>query len=144
VLESFRHTIDERHATVTLLPVPWLAYDKVKFQAVIGNLLSNAIKFHRPGVPPEVTIAGEEMPDGTVVITVRDNGVGIPEEQIARIFEPGRRLYHRNVYPGSGLGLASVKMIVDRCGGEIEVHSSVGDGSTFVLSLPGDQDRGHD
>jgi signal transduction histidine kinase len=144
VLEGFRVTIEERRAKIEIRDVPWLTYDRVKFQAVIGNLLSNAIKFHRPGVPPQVTITGQEKPDGVVVITVQDNGIGIPEEQIPRIFEPGRRLHHRNVYPGSGLGLASVMMIIDRCGGSIDVQSSVGNGTTFVLSLPGEQDRGHD
>lgn len=144
VLESFRLTIEEQQATVTTTPIPWLFYDRGKFQGIIGNLLSNAIKFRRPGVPSEVHISGEQNSNGDVVITLRDNGIGIHEDHIEKIFEPGRRFHHRDAYPGSGLGLASVMMLIDRCGGHIAVESKVGQGSTFVLTLPGDEGSGHD
>lgn len=143
-LESFRLTIQERHAKVTVGHVPSLYYDRVKFGVMISNLLSNGLKFARPDVPPEVHIDGATAPDGSVVITVQDNGIGIPSEAQYKILEPGQRLHHRDAYPGNGLGLSSVVMILERCGGSIAIQSEVGKGTSVILTLPGEHDSDHD
>jgi signal transduction histidine kinase len=137
VLDSFRAAIEERSATVTVKRIPHLYYDRVKFMAMIANLLSNGLKFHRDGVDPVVEISGRGTSSHMVTIVVIDNGIGIPREAQKKVLEPGQRLHHRDKYPGNGLGLSSVAMILDRCGGSLGIRSVVGQGSEFQLTLPG-------
>jgi signal transduction histidine kinase len=101
---------------------------------VLHNLVGNAVKFTRPGVPPVVHL--EAGLDGSaVVFQVRDNGVGIDPEQTERVFQPFTRLHPREAYPGSGVGLAICRRLVERCGGRIWVEPGEG-GSAFFVELP--------
>jgi signal transduction histidine kinase len=99
---------------------------------VIDNLLSNAIKYGR-SKPIEITI---EALDNRAQLSVRDWGIGIPMEEQARIFERFERAVSGRAYTGLGLGLWIVRQILDAMGGTIEVRSSPGEGSTFLISLP--------
>jgi signal transduction histidine kinase len=137
VVDAFRASIDERHATVTVSSIPHICYDRMKFMAIVANLLSNALKFRRDDVDPVVEIFGRGTSSNMVTVVVTDNGIGIPREQQKRIFEPGFRLHHRDKYPGNGLGLSSVAMILERCGGSLGIRSIVGQGSEFQLTIPG-------
>jgi signal transduction histidine kinase len=143
VLASFQASVVEKHATVTVKGIPGIYYDRMKFQAIIANLLSNALKFRRPGVPPIVEIAGRGTSVDMVTVSVSDNGIGIPREHQTRVLEPGFRLHHRDKYPGNGLGLSTVAMILDRCGGTLGIRSVVGQGSEFQLTLPGGIPHAH-
>lgn len=111
------------------------------------NLIANAIKFHAPGTAPEVRIAclATEVP-GTWRLVVRDDGIGIPSEHQARIFDPFGRLHVREAYPGTGLGLATCRRIVDGHRGRITLISDTGAGSTFdvTLAVPARGDAGDD
>jgi len=70
-------------------------------------------------------------------VLVRDNGMGIPEDQLAAVFEAFRRLHPRDTHPGAGLGLSFCRKIVEGMGGQISVSSTLGEGSTFRVTLPG-------
>jgi len=99
---------------------------------VIVNLLSNAIKYG--GNPPEVHIVYSDIGNGIVRFYIRDNGSGLTPQQMTQLFTPFRRF--RGKVEGIGMGLVSVKMIVEKLGGQVGVESKVGKGSTFWFTLP--------
>src|SRR5437588_12422125 len=102
---------------------------------LMQNLLSNALKFHRDGVAPVVRVSAEV--NGSVAsIAVADNGIGLEEQYAERIFKVFERLHGRGVYPGTGIGLALCRKIAERHGGTVTVQSMLGEGSTFVVTLP--------
>ena len=101
----------------------------------ITNLLSNAIKFVKPGETPRVFITGESR-DGMVRLSIEDHGIGIAPEHHERIFGVFERLHTRGPYAGSGVGLAMVKMAVERMGGRVGIESAAGSGSRFWMELP--------
>ncbi len=102
---------------------------------ILSNLISNAIKFVPSDATPEVSIAFEEKAD-FIRISVRDNGIGIPETHQERIFKIFERLHSDLEYPGTGIGLAIVQRATDKMGGRVGVQSTPGRGSTFWIELP--------
>ena len=107
-------------------------WDKFAIERVIGNLLSNAMKYGA-GNPIEISASAES---GTVLLSVRDRGIGIAPENIDGIFEPferGRRARH---YGGLGLGLYISRHIIEAHGGSIEVQSNAGEGAQVTIRLP--------
>ncbi|MEM1415493.1 MAG: PAS domain S-box protein [Myxococcota bacterium] len=115
--------------------LPTVLGDATQLQRVFANLLSNALKFRRPDVPAEVRVEGRRLPRQRVEVTVADNGIGIAEEDFARVFKVFQRLHTRSEFPGDGIGLAIVRRIVERHGGRVELRSAVGRGSTFRVVL---------
>lgn len=109
--------------------------DPAQVQLLLRNLIGNALKFHRPDVPPEVSVEAFEN-DQNVHIVVADNGIGFDLRYIDKIFAPFQRLHGRSAYSGTGMGLAIVRRIVERHGGRIDVESTVGEGSRFEVVLP--------
>jgi two-component system phosphate regulon sensor histidine kinase PhoR len=107
-----------------------------RLEQVIVNLVDNAVKFNRPG--GEVRIHCELVEDARVQISVADTGIGIPSQDLNRIFERFYRVdkARSRTTGGTGLGLPIVKEIVSRMGGTVEVDSQLGRGSTFTVSLP--------
>jgi signal transduction histidine kinase len=109
---------------------------------VFWNLVENALKFRHPERSPEVRIylsereASADAPGDQITVLVRDNGMGIPEDQLGAVFEAFRRLHPRDAYPGAGLGLSFCRKIVEGLGGQISVSSKLGEGSTFRVTLP--------
>jgi signal transduction histidine kinase len=109
-------------------------FDVRRLQQALHNLLSNAIKYSPSG--GEVSTVVRTEPD-SIIVEVSDAGVGILPEDRERIFEPFRRSQAtRDLVPGTGLGLASTRKIIEAHGGKIEVESEVGKGSTFRLVIP--------
>ncbi len=102
---------------------------------LLRNLIDNAIKYVRPDAAPEVWITAE-IADRAVTVGVRDNGIGIASEHRERIFDIFQRLHTTEEYPGTGIGLAICKKIVDRHGGRIWVETPTEGGSRFCFSLP--------
>ena len=142
VLVDLESTVTAAGATVDLGPLPQVHGDPTLLRQLFQNLIANAIKFHRPGVAPRVEIAAfettERSPTGgcLVGISVTDNGIGFDQRHAARIFEPMERLHGRSVYPGSGMGLALARRIVQRHGGTIKADGIPKAGSAFHVTLP--------
>lgn len=112
-----------------------LAHEATLVQ-VISNLISNALKFHIKNVEPKVQISSIVQPDGSLRLSVRDQGIGIARHHQERIFEVFERLHDRETYPGTGIGLAIVKRGVERMGGRYGLDSDLDKGSTFWIELP--------
>jgi PAS domain S-box-containing protein len=139
-LESLRTTIEECSATVTHDPLPKTVWaDETQFEQLLQNLVSNALKF-KGAESPRVHVSAERR-GADWLFSVRDNGIGIDPEYFDRIFVIFQRLHGRQEYPGTGIGLAICKRIVDRHGGRIWVESAPGAGSTFHFTLPAQERR---
>ncbi len=134
-LDNLRAAIEESGATITSDPLPTVMADPGRLAQVFQNLLGNAIKF-RSQQPPHIHVSAEQQ--GTDwVFSVRDNGIGIDPQYAARIFQVFERLHGKQEYPGTGIGLALCKRIVERHGGRIWVESAAGEGATFRFTIPG-------
>ena len=132
---NLKTAVTERQAEVTRGDLPTLPADRLQLEQLLQNLISNAIKFHRPDVPPRMHVAAR--PDGDHwLFSVEDNGIGIETRYSDRIFAIFQRLHTRREYPGTGIGLAICKKIVERHGGRIWMASTPGQGSTFYFTLP--------
>ena len=123
-------------------PLPLVEADATQMRQLFQNLIGNALKFHRPDVPPVVSVratpVGNVAGDGTArcEIVVSDNGIGFDEKYRTRIFAPFQRLHSRTAFEGTGMGLAISRRIVERHRGVITCASRVGEGSEFVVTLP--------
>ncbi len=127
--------IRESDARVTHDRLPTLTVDGVQLTQLFQNLIGNAIKFRKPQQPCLIHV-GAEQDERQWVLSVRDNGIGIAPDQHGRVFEIFQRLHSHGKYPGTGIGLAICKRIVERHGGRIWVESQAGQGATFRLALP--------
>ena len=143
-LSNLSVAIDESGAIVTHDPLPTVMADETQMLQLLQNLIGNAIKF-RGEMPPEIHVGAERRAGSsqgaadTWLFSVRDNGIGIEPQYSERIFQIFQRLHSRHEYPGTGVGLAVCRRIVERHGGRIWVESTPGQGSTFYFTLP---DRG--
>jgi PAS domain S-box-containing protein len=133
-LANLHQQIEARNAVITHDPMPIVKADEMQLIQVFQNLISNAIKFQPDGVP-QVHI-GVQRKDGEWEFYVRDNGIGIAKEHLERIFVIFQRLHLAYEYPGTGVGLAICKKVVERHGGRIWVVSEEGEGTTFYFTLP--------
>jgi PAS domain S-box-containing protein len=134
-LANLSAAIAETGAEVTQdASLPVLEVDRARVVMLLQNLVGNAIKYRSPGRAPRIHVGAERRPEG-VVVSVRDNGIGIEPRFHDRIFVIFQRLHTRGEYPGSGIGLALCKKIVERHGGRIWVESSPGQGSIFRFTL---------
>ncbi len=133
-LDNLRGTIDESHAEISAPQLPTTIGDELQLLHLFQNLLSNAIKFRgreRPVIDISVESRGNQW-----LLAFRDNGIGIAQPFLERIFTMGQRLHTREEYPGTGIGLALCRRIVERHGGRIWAESSDAGGSTFYVLLP--------
>lgn len=127
--------IRETGASVEFADPQTVHGDATQLTQLFQNLIGNAIKFRDEQRAPAIRISSSET-DGRVEIRVADNGIGIPEEHHSRIFGVFTRLHTRDQIAGTGIGLSIVRKIVERHDGEIHVESKVGEGSTFIFTLP--------
>jgi signal transduction histidine kinase len=114
--------------------LPTIISDRLALEQVFGNLIDNAVKYLDPARPGRVSVAARDM-GSRVEISVEDNGRGIATQDFARIFELFRRSGSQD-RPGEGIGLAHVRALVRRLGGEIAVESRLNEGSCFRVILP--------
>lgn len=134
VVDDLRKSITESRAAVTHDPLPTVSGDPARLKLVFQNLIGNALKF-RGAAPPCVHVSAQRA-ERFWRIAVRDNGIGIDPRHAERIFQVFQRLHTRGEYPGTGIGLAICKRIVENTGGCIWVESQPGQGTTFVFTLP--------
>ena len=130
-----RATIETTGAEITHEPLPNVELDRNQMVRLFENLLGNALKFRKPGEPPRIHVSAERQRNEWVV-RVADNGIGFAPEEAKTIFAPFKRLHSMREYPGSGIGLAACKRIVERYGGHIGAESKPGEGATFWFTLP--------
>jgi light-regulated signal transduction histidine kinase (bacteriophytochrome) len=126
--------VTESGAVVTHAPLPTVPCDEAQLIQVFQNLVGNGIKF-RESAAPRVHVAAERR-TSEWVFSVKDNGIGIDPQYFSRVFEVFQRLHNCTEYPGSGIGLAIAKKIVEQHGGRIWVESKLHQGATFFFTLP--------
>jgi|GEM_PF-2856193 len=127
--------IKASNAIIECNELPSLVGQQFLYLQIIQNLMTNAIKYQPKGQQPHL-IVNAKVFDNKHVISFKDNGIGIDGKDLKTIFEPFKRLQNRADYEGSGIGLATVKRLVERLNGEISVVSEVGKGSSFTLIFP--------
>jgi len=135
-LTNLRASVEAANATITRSALPDIEGDPVQLGQVLQNLIGNAIKFRGPN-PPHIWVSAERR--GAVwQFAVRDDGIGIAPEYQDRVFIIFQRLHSREEYPGTGIGLAVCKKVVERHGGRLWVESTgtPGQGSTFYFTVP--------
>lgn len=133
-LANLQVAIADSGAVVTHDTLPAVMADDLQLGQLFQNLIDNAIKF-RSEEPPRIHISAEQK-GNECVFSVRDNGIGIAPEFFERIFIIFKRMHTRREYPGTGIGLAICKRIVERHGGRIWVESQPGKGATFYFTMP--------
>lgn len=151
VLTDLESTIEEAMAQVEVGQLPTISADPTQMRQLLQNLISNSLKFRKDGKPPIVKIRSRHLNGATsdvgsvlngcdaIELAVEDNGIGIDEMYLERVFGIFERLHSRNEFPGTGIGLAVCQKIVDRHQGMLTVKSTVGQGSTFIATLPVDR-----
>ena len=132
-MQNLSASVRERHAEVTHDPLPIVRASPTHLLQVFQNLIGNALKF-QGDAPPKIHVGAKALPDGWE-FSVRDNGGGMPGDQLDRIFAIFQRLHGQREYPGTGIGLAICKRIVEKYGGQIWAESEPGKGSTFYFTL---------
>jgi len=133
-LANLTVAIEESRAEITHDLLPTVKGDEVQLTQLFQNLIGNAVKF-RGEAAPKVHV-GVVRKGAEWEFTVRDNGIGIADQDFQRIFIVFQRLHSREKYPGTGIGLSVCKKIVERHGGRIWVESRIGKGTTFHFTMP--------
>ena len=142
VIADLQPTIDESGCQLAVEELPTVEADQSQMYQVFLNLISNAVKFRRPDVAStiQVSLLNPSRTDNghpkVCKIAVSDNGIGFDQRHAEVVFAPFQRLVKSEEFEGSGIGMATVKKIVERHGGSVEVTSAVGEGTTFTLTLP--------
>jgi PAS domain S-box-containing protein len=131
----FRKQMEEKKAMLRITPMPVVHSFVAPMQQVFQNLIGNALKFTKPNVPAMVRIGSEDLGEYWK-FSISDNGIGIEVEDLEKIFIIFKQLNSKEEFPGSGIGLAVTKKIIEKQGGNIWVESQIGHGSTFYFTLP--------
>ncbi len=134
VLAILRVTIEDTKAEITIDPLPTIKADESQMMQVMQNIIANALKFHGPDRP--VIHISSSQGDNEWTFIVKDNGIGLDMVDAEKIFQMFQRLHSREEYPGTGIGLALTKKIVERHDGRIWVESWKGKGATFFFTIP--------
>lgn len=133
-VRNLQESIKDSSAVVRVGPLPAVLADAGQLTVLFQNLIGNALKYRdqrRPEIHVDARLQGQEW-----IFSVEDNGIGIEPQYFERIFQMFQRLHSRQDYPGTGIGLASCKKIVERHGGRIWLKSEPGNGSTFFFTIP--------
>jgi len=141
VLLDLEVRIKETGGRVEIGEIPNIEAESSQMRQLLQNLISNALKFHSPGRAPLVKVYGELLNGDAAApplcrITVEDNGIGFDEKYVDRIFAMFQRLHGRSAYEGTGIGLAICRRIAEHHGGQTTARSVLGQGSTFVVTMP--------
>ena len=129
-------SIYESKGVVEIEALPMVEADPIQIRQLFQNLIGNSLKYCEKGVAPVVHIFSQPAPDDKINIFIKDNGIGFEEEYADKIFGLFRRLHGKGEYSGTGMGLAICRKIVERHGGTLRAESVLGEGSTFIVTLP--------
>jgi signal transduction histidine kinase len=135
VRDDLAMALQQSNGQLLIGDLPTVSGDPSLLRIALQNLVSNALKFSRPGMPPVVTVSAQAIGNAWC-IEVSDNGIGIPADQLAGVFDMFKRLHSRKQYDGTGLGLSICQRIIELHQGRISVSSELGVGSCFTLVLP--------
>lgn len=141
VLQNMDAVIQSTNAKITSDPLPVVALPAVRLQQILQNLISNGIKY-RSAEPPRIHISVSPTDGNGCLFSVKDNGIGIAPKYYDKIFGIFKRLHTKDKYPGTGIGLAICKRIIDNAGGKIWVESEIGGGSDFRFIIPAASSEG--
>jgi len=134
-LASLQHQLEAAAVSVEVEPsLPSVVSDRLALSQIVGNILDNAVKYLAPGRPGQIKITAQES-GGRVKLRIADNGRGIAEQDLKRVFDLFRRAGKPD-RPGEGIGLAHVRSLVRALGGDVTVSSRLGEGTTFTVDLP--------
>lgn len=136
VIADLETAVADAGGRVEVGDLPVIEADALQMRQLLQNLLGNALKYHRKDRPPQVRLTSTVRDGLDCTIRVSDNGIGFNEEYANKIFKMFERLHSRAQYPGSGIGLAICRRIVERHGGTIGATSTIGEGATFTVTLP--------
>ena len=147
VLSDLEIHIEQSGGTIEVSDLGVIEADPVQMRQLLQNLIGNALKFTKPGSPPLIKLYAKTIAEGApaaplVEIYMEDNGIGFDMGLAGRLFEPFQRLVGRSEFEGTGIGLAVCRKIAERHGGRIWVESRLGQGSTFIVTLPVRQQQG--
>jgi signal transduction histidine kinase len=138
VLGDLEVALEESAAQLTIDPLPTIEAEPMQMRQLLQNLLGNALKFRRDGVTPQITVRAT-VADGIAELTITDNGLGFDAQFATRIFRAFERLHGTSAYPGTGIGLALCRKIVERHHGTITADGHENEGATFTIRLPLEQ-----
>ncbi len=133
-IDNLDAAIRESGGQVLVDPLPTVPADRTQMIQLLQNLIGNALKYHGQA-PPQVHISADQQGE-YVRFSIRDNGIGIAEKDAKEIFKIFKRLHGDSEYPGTGIGLATCKKIVERHRGKIWVESRPDQGSVFYFTIP--------
>ena len=135
LVRDLQGRLDELRGTIQITAdLPVVLGDQTLLRQIFTNVLENAVTYRKPDIPPRIEIHSR-IEDDQVTIAVKDNGIGILSEHHDKIFNVFQRLHSEEEYPGTGIGLATVKKSVELLGGSVWVQSQIGEGSTFFIQL---------
>jgi len=135
IIKDMEPSLKELGAQVTRGGLPSLKGNKTQIYQLFQNLVGNALKYQSSGIKPFVKIDCEDK-GAELEFAISDNGIGIEEHQLTKIFEVFERLNSQKAYAGTGIGLSICKKVVERHGGKIWAESVFGEGSTFRFTIP--------
>lgn len=135
IFENLIKNLNCENANLTTENLPVITSSKISLSHIFQNLINNALKYQPEKATPEIKIS---CIDNKIFweFTVKDNGIGIPEEYFETIFKPFKRLHLQSEYPGSGLGLAACKKLIENLNGEINVESEINIGTKIIFRIP--------
>ena len=144
VIEDFEIIISDKNASIKIGKLPVIKASRVQMRQLFSNLIANAIKYSKTNTPPVIEIYEDEnlnpeIPNQSskfVKVQIKDNGIGMEESHLLKIFIIFQRLHARNEYSGNGIGLAICKKIMENHSGNITVESKLNEGTTFNLFFP--------
>jgi signal transduction histidine kinase len=143
VISDLQIRIEETKATINFHELPTIECEPMQMRQLLQNLLGNALKFRKPDVSPIITVTAEIVPEDEAKgveahanLIIADNGIGFENQFKDKIFTIFQRLHSRTEYEGTGIGLATVRKIVERHGGTINAEGELNVGSKFYVTLP--------
>ncbi|PHR44768.1 MAG: hypothetical protein COA32_14215 [Fluviicola sp.] len=134
VIKDLEAVIEESNTTIEVAELPKIKGFESELRMLFQNLINNSIKFSKSGVAPVIKISAKES--DSWIFAIQDNGIGIEEEHIDKVFNVFQRLHTRSEVEGSGIGLAHCKKIIELHKGDIWIDSKPGEGSTFYFKIP--------